>query len=45
MQFDAFIPGRRLAPFDILTFCVILPLSQLHDHAFKPGDLYIKIIT
>src|SRR5271154_5718166 len=30
-----------------LAFAVIqlLPLSQLHDHAFKPGDLYIKKIA
>jgi hypothetical protein len=23
----------------------LLPLSQLHDHAFKPGKLYIKMIA
>jgi hypothetical protein len=22
-----------------------LVISQLHDHAFKPGDIYIKLIT
>ena len=40
-------PLGRLAPF--LTFgyshIQLLPLSQLHDHAFKPGDLYMEMIA
>src|SRR3954452_4502148 len=36
--------NRHLAPFDILRILTFnYCLSQLHDHAFKLGDLYLKM--